>query len=178
MFFGPVGARGVFSLINETFSLWSEVNTLYMAVRNIMPRDKMKVPFKSAPSHRLHFDPKLMLHHPGCLVIVKNPKDHPRVTDTSNGAPGVCGIFLDCHATSPLVKVWIPSTGEIAYHKEVEIFDDKLPFVDPSCMPDRQGFSDKDIETLYKPNTAAIEMAKTGQHLRSYLRSPPRCKSV
>jgi hypothetical protein len=27
--------------------------------------------------------------------------------------------------------------GEIAYHKEVEIFDDMLPFVDPSCMPDR-----------------------------------------
>jgi hypothetical protein len=65
----------------------------------------------------------------------------------------VCGIFLGCHATSPLVKVWIPSTGEIAYHKEVEIFDDKLPFVDPSCMPDRQGFSDKDIESRYKPNT-------------------------
>jgi hypothetical protein len=50
------------------------------------------------------------------------------------------------------VKVWIPSTGEIAYHKEVEIFDDKLPFVDPSCMPDRQGFSDKDIESLHKTN--------------------------
>ena len=64
----------------------------------------------------------------------------------------MCGIFLGCHATSPLVKVWIPSTGEIAYHKEVEIFDDKLPFVDPSCMPDRQGFSDKDIEALHKPN--------------------------
>jgi hypothetical protein len=52
---------------------------------------------------------------------------------------------------SPLVKVGIPSTGEIAYHKEVEIFDDKLPFADPSCMPDRQGFSDKDIEALHKP---------------------------
>jgi hypothetical protein len=43
-------------------------------------------------------------------------------------------------------------TGEIAYHKEVEIFDDKLPFVDPSCMPDRQGFSDKDIAALHTPN--------------------------
>jgi hypothetical protein len=42
--------------------------------------------------------------------------------------------------------------GEIAYHKEVEIFDDKKPFVDLSCMPDRQGFSDKDIEALRKPN--------------------------
>jgi hypothetical protein len=84
---------------------------------------------------------------------VKNPKDHPRVTDTSNGARDVCGIFLGCHATWPLlVKVWILSTGEIAYHKEVEIFDDKLPFVDPSSMPDRQGFSDKDIEVMHKPN--------------------------
>ncbi len=83
---------------------------------------------------------------------MKYPKDHPRVTDTSNGARVVCGIFLGCHATSPLVKVWIPSTGEIAYHKEVEIFDDKMPFVDPSCMPDCQGFSDKDIEALRKPN--------------------------
>jgi hypothetical protein len=87
------------------------------------------------------------------LVIVKYPKDHPRITDTSNGVQGLCCIFLGCHATSPLAKVWIPSTGEIAYHKEVEIFDDKMPFVDPSCMPDRQGFSDKDIEALYKPNT-------------------------
>jgi len=39
-------------------------------------------------------------------------------------------------------------TGEITYNKEVDIFDDKMPFVDPSCMPDRQGFSDKDIEAL------------------------------
>jgi hypothetical protein len=42
--------------------------------------------------------------------------------------------------------------GEIEYHKEVEIFDDKLPFVDPSYMPDCQGFSDKDTEALRKPN--------------------------
>ena len=42
--------------------------------------------------------------------------------------------------------------GEIEYHKEVEIFDDKLHFVDPSYMPDRQGFSDKDTEALRKPN--------------------------
>jgi hypothetical protein len=125
---------------------------MYMAVRNIMPTDKMSVPFTEAQPHRLHFDPKLLLHRPGCLVIVKYPKHHPRVTDTSNGARGVCGIFLGCHAPSPLVKVWIPSTCELAYHKEVEIFDDKLPFVDPSCMPDRQGFSDKDIEALCKPN--------------------------
>ncbi len=37
-------------------------------------------------------------------------------------------------------------------HKEVEIFDDKLPFVDPSCMPNRQGFSDTDIAALRQPN--------------------------
>jgi len=35
---------------------------------------------------------------------------------------------------------------------EVEIFDDKLPFVDPSCMTNRQGFSDKDIAGLRQPN--------------------------
>jgi hypothetical protein len=122
---------------------WSKSTTMYMAVRNIMPTDKMSVPFTEAQPHWLHFDPKLLLHSPGCLVIVKY-SDHPSVTDTSNGARGVCGIFLGCHATSPLVKVWIPSTCELAYHKEVDIFDDKLPFVDPSCMPDRQGFSDKD----------------------------------
>jgi hypothetical protein len=147
-----VHSRCILKHANLPARFWSETTTMYMAVRNIMPTDKMKVPFTAAPSHRLHFDPKLMLHRPGCLVVVKYPKDHPRVTDTSNGARGVCGIFLGCHATSPLVKVWIPSTGEIAYHKEVEIFDDKLPFVDPSCMPDRQGFSDKDIEALHRPN--------------------------
>jgi hypothetical protein len=43
-------------------------------------------------------------------------------------------------------------TGELAYHKEMEIFDDKLPLVDPLCMPDCQGFTDKDIEALCKPN--------------------------
>jgi hypothetical protein len=45
-----------------------------------------------------------------------------------------------------------PQTGKIAYHKEVEIFDHKLPFGDPSCMPYRQGFSDKDIEAMHKPS--------------------------
>ena len=137
---------------------------MYVALRNIMPTDKMLVPFTAAQPHRLCLT--LLLHHPGCLVVVKFPKDHPRVTDTSNGAWGVSSIFLGCHATSPLVKVWIPSTGEIAYHKEVEIFVDKLPFVDPSCMPDRQGFSDKDIETTHKPNNrqAIPELAHACQH--------------
>jgi len=50
----------------------------------------MSAPFTEAQPHRLHFDPKLLLHRPGWLVIVKYPKDHPRVTDTSNGARGVC----------------------------------------------------------------------------------------
>jgi hypothetical protein len=113
-----------------------------------VPTDKMLVPFTAAQPHRLHFNPKLLLHRPGCLIVEKYPKDHPRVTDTSNGARGVCGIFLGCHATSSLDS----QPGEIAYHKQVEIFDYKLPFVDPSCMPDRQGFSDKDIEALHKPN--------------------------
>jgi hypothetical protein len=153
-----VHSRCILKHANWPPRFWSETNTLYMTVHNIMPRDKMKVPFKLAPSHRLHFDPKLMLHRPGCLVIVKYPKDHPRITDTSNGVQGLCCIFLGCHATSPLAKVWIPSTGEIAYHKEVEIFDDKMPFVDPSCMPDRQGFSDKDIEALYKPNVEMLRI--------------------
>jgi hypothetical protein len=147
-----VHSRCILKHANLPARFWSETTTMYMAVRNIMPTDKLKVPFTTVPSHWLHFDPKLMLHRPGCLVVVKYPKDHPRVTVSSNGARGVCGIFLGCHATSPLVKVGIPSTGEIAYHKEVEIFDDKLPFVDPSCMPDRQGFSDKDIEALHRPN--------------------------
>jgi hypothetical protein len=146
-----VHSRCILKHANLPTRFWSETTTMYMAVRNIMPADKMLAPSTAAQPHRLCFDPKLLLHRPGCLVIVKYPKDHPRVTDTSNGARGVCGIFLCCLATSPLVKVWIPS-GEIAYHKEVEIFDDKLPFVDPSCMPDRQGFSDKVIEALHKPN--------------------------
>ena len=144
-------SRCILKHANLPTRFWSETTTMYMAVRNIMPTDKMSAPFTEAQPH-LHFDPKLLLHRPGCLVIVKYPKDHPCVTDTSNnGARGVCGIFLGCHATSPLVKVWIPSTGKITYHKEVEIFDNKMPFVDPSCRPDRQGFSDKDIEALRKP---------------------------
>ena len=101
---------------------WSETTTMYVSVRNIMPTDKMLVPFTAAQPHRLRFDPKLLLHRPGCLVAVKNPKDHPRVTDTSNGAG----------------RVW---------------------HLDPSCMPDRQGFSDKDIEALHKPNNCRATRA-------------------
>jgi hypothetical protein len=139
-----VHSRCILQHANLPERFWSETTTMYAAVRNIMPNSKDVVPFTTAQPH--------LLHRPGCLVIVKYPKDHPRVTDTSNGARGVCGIFLGCHPTSPLVKVWIPSTGELAYHREVEIFDDKLPFVDPSCMPNRQGFSDKDIASLRQPN--------------------------
>ena len=50
-----VHSRCILKHANLPPRFWSETNTLYMAVRNIMPRDKMKVPFKSAPSHRLHF---------------------------------------------------------------------------------------------------------------------------
>jgi hypothetical protein len=67
---------------------------MYAVVRNIMLNSKDVVPFTTDQSHRLYFDPKLLMHRPGCLVIVKYPKDHPRVTDKSNGARGVCGIFL------------------------------------------------------------------------------------
>jgi hypothetical protein len=145
-------SRCILKHANLPTLFWSETTTMYMSVRNIMPTDKMSVSFTEAQPHRLHFDPKLLLHRPGCLIIVKYPKDHPRVTDTSNGARGVRDIFLGCHATSPLVKVWIPSPREIAYQKEVKIFDDKMPFADLLCMPNRQGFSDKDIEALRKLN--------------------------
>jgi hypothetical protein len=74
-------SRCIFKHANLPTRFWPETTTMYMAVRNIMPTDKMSAPFT---------------------------KDHPRVADTSNGARGVCGIFLGCHATSPLVKVWIP----------------------------------------------------------------------
>ncbi len=80
-----VHSRCILKHANLPACFWPETTTMYMAVRNIMPTDKMKVPFTVAPSHWLHFDPKLMLHSPGCLVVVKYPKDHPHVTDTSNG---------------------------------------------------------------------------------------------
>ena len=81
----------------------------YVPVRNIMPTDKMSVPFTEAQPHLLHFDPKLLLHLHGCLVIVKYPKDHQCVTDTSNSTQGVCGIFLGCHATLALEKSGFPA---------------------------------------------------------------------
>ena len=146
-----VHSRCILKHANLPARFWSETTKLYMAIRNIMPAAKQSVPFLAAQPHQLHFDPTLLLHRPGCLVVVKYPKDHPRVTDTSNGARGACGVFLGCHPSSPLVKVWMPSTGEIGYFKEVEIFGDKLPFVDPTCMPDRTGFSDAEIEALRKP---------------------------
>ena len=147
-----VHSRCILKHANLPARFWSETTKLYMAMRNIMPTAKQSVPFLAAQPHQLHFDPALLLHRPGCLVVVKYPKDHPRVTDTSNGTRGACGVFLGCHPSSPLVKVWMPSTGEIGYFKEVEFFDDKLPFVDPTCMPDRTGFSDADIEALRRPN--------------------------
>jgi hypothetical protein len=48
-----VNSRCILKHANLPPRIWSETNTLYMAVvLNIMPRDKMKVPFKSAPSLR------------------------------------------------------------------------------------------------------------------------------
>jgi hypothetical protein len=67
---------------------------MYMAVRNIMPTDKILVPFTEAQPHQLYVNPKLLLHRPRCLVVVKYPKDHLHVTGTSNSERGVCGIFL------------------------------------------------------------------------------------
>jgi hypothetical protein len=155
-----VHSRCILQHANLPERFWSETKTMYAAVRNIMPNSKDLVPFTTAQPHRLCFDPKLLLHRPGCLVIVKYPKDHPRVTDTSNGARGVCGIFLGCNPTSPLVKVWIPSTGELAYHKEVEIFDDKLPFVDPSCMPTARVSRTRILQRYVSPTAARpLELA-------------------
>ena len=112
-----VHSRCILKHANLPERFWSETTKLYMAIRNIMPAAKQSVPFLAAQPHQLHFDPALLLHRPGCLVVVKYPKDHPRVTDTSNGARGACGVFLGCHPSSPLVKVWMPSTGEIGYFK-------------------------------------------------------------
>ena len=104
-----VHSRCIVKHANLPMRFWSETTTMYMDERNLMPKEKMLVPFTEAHPHWLCFDPNLLYHRPGCLDIVKYPKDHPHATDTSNGTRGVCGIFLGCHATSPLVKVWIPS---------------------------------------------------------------------
>jgi hypothetical protein len=79
-----VHSRCILQHANLPERFWSETTTMYAAVRNIMPNSKDVVPFTTAQPHRMCFDPKLLLHRPGCLVIVKYPKDHPRVTDTSN----------------------------------------------------------------------------------------------
>ena len=97
-----VHSRCILKHANLPARFWSETTKLYMAIRNIMPAAKQSVPFLAAQPHQLHFDPALLLHRPGCLVVVKYPKDHPRVTDTSNGARGACGVFLGCHPSSPL----------------------------------------------------------------------------
>jgi hypothetical protein len=51
-----VHSRCILKHANLPARFWSETTTMYMAVRNIMPTDKMKVPFTLALSHRLHFD--------------------------------------------------------------------------------------------------------------------------
>jgi hypothetical protein len=56
-----VHSRCILKHANLPARFWSETTTMYMAIRNIMPTDKMKVQFTAAPSHRLHFDPKLMM---------------------------------------------------------------------------------------------------------------------
>jgi hypothetical protein len=48
-------SRCILKHANLPTRFWSETTTMYMAVRNIMPTDKMSTPFTEAQLHRLHF---------------------------------------------------------------------------------------------------------------------------
>jgi hypothetical protein len=52
-----VHSRCILKHANLPTRFWSETITMYMAMRNIMPTDKMLVPFTAAQPHRLCFEP-------------------------------------------------------------------------------------------------------------------------
>ena len=52
-----VRSRCILKHANLPTRFWSETTTMYMAVRNFMPTDKMLVPFTAAQPHRLCFEP-------------------------------------------------------------------------------------------------------------------------
>ena len=83
---------------------WPATVQMVAALHNIFPRAG-STSFDMGQPHNMHCDPNFLLHPPGCLVIVKLPKEHRLVTDSSNGPRGLEGLFFGCHAVSPLVRV-------------------------------------------------------------------------
>ena len=107
-------------------------------------------PIVIAKPTNVHCHPEKLLHPPGYLVHVTDPKDHPEVKDSSLGARALEGIFLGNDPNSPLVRAYIPRLNRIVSANEVKTFPDHCPFLDP-CMHDMTGFTTSDLANLRVP---------------------------
>jgi hypothetical protein len=126
--------------------LWPELARMFEAIHNIMPRQVPKHHAHAGKSPQaiyqpanLHYDVERLWHPPGCHVVGKLSKEDPLVTDTSNGARGVEGIFLGCDRTTPRVRMYVPKHRKFMEFRDVAFFDDHLPFRDG--LLDNTGFT-------------------------------------
>ena len=136
--------------------LWPELTRMFEAIHNIMPRQVPKHHVHAGRSPQaiyqpanLHYDVDRLWHPPGCHVVGKLSKEDPLVTDTSNGARGVEGIFLGCARTTPRVRMYVPKYRKFMEFRDVAFFDDRLPFRDG--LLDNTGFSAAEIAAMHKP---------------------------
>ena len=129
-----VKTRSRIGLANASLpqNFWPATVQMVASLHNIFPREG-STSFKMGQPHNLHCDPKLLLHPPGCLVIIKLPKEHRLVKDSSNGPRGLEGLFFGCHPISPLVRVWVPSLQRFVLSKNCEIYDNLFPYKE-RCM--------------------------------------------
>ena len=136
--------------------LWPELTRMFEAIHNIMPRQVPKHHVHAGKSPQaiykpanLHYDAERLWHPPGCHAVGKLSKEDPLVTDTSNGARGVEGIFLGCDRTAPRVRMYVPKYRKFMEFRDVAFFDDRLPFRDG--LLDNTGFSAAEIAAMHTP---------------------------
>merc|ERR1719183_1714749 len=129
---------------------------MFEAIHNIMQRQVPKHHVHAGKSPQaiykpanLHYDAERLWHLPGCHAVGKLSKEDPLVTDTSNGARGVEGIFLGCDRTAPRVRMYVPKYRKFMEFRDVAFFDDRLPFRDG--LLDNTGFSAAEIAAMHTP---------------------------
>ena len=164
---------------NGPMRLWPELLRMFEAVHNIMPRQVPKhamyaglSPYAIYKPVTLTYDVQRLWHPPGSYVVGKLAKNDPLVADTSMGARGVEGIFLGCNRTSPRVRMYVPKYRKFMEFRDVDNFDERLPFRDG--MLDNTGFTAAEIASMKLP----LRPAPSRASMRLPVPMPPAAANV